>query len=122
MAKNYLVVAASALAILGFGGGVQAAETPAAAPGASSAKVSLSGVDLKTEEGARVALQRIRMAAVRVCNGESDSDSYDLGRPYVYCLHATVAKAVDELGSPMVTALNAPRGRRPVLLAAASHH
>ena len=67
MTINNLAVAVSALAILGFAGGVHAATNPSSSPDSHSANVSLAGVDLGSDDGAKVALQRIRSAARRLC-------------------------------------------------------
>ena len=118
MTINNLVVAVSALAILGFAGGVHAASNPSSNPDSHSAKVSLAGVDLGSDEGAKVALQRIRGAARRVCSEDPNTRDLDLTHPYVDCLNATVDHAVGVLDNPRVTALNAARGERPTVGAA----
>ena len=112
--KN-LAVGVSALAILGFAGGVHAAANPSSNPDSHSAKVSLADVDLGTDDGAKVALQRIRSAARRVCSEDPNIRNVDLTHPYVDCLNATVDHAVGVLGSSRVTALNVAHGRRTVL-------
>jgi UrcA family protein len=116
MTKNNLAVAVSALAILGFAGAHAAPPSSHTEPRA--AKVSLADVDLGSEAGAKVALQRIRNAARRVCSEDPSTRDVDLTYPYVTCLGATVDHAVGVLANPKVTALNAAQERRPVVLAA----
>ena len=118
MTINNLAAAVSALAILGFAGGAHAASNPSSSPDAHSARVSLAGVDLGSDDGAKVALQRIRSAARRVCSEDPGARNVDLTHPYVDCLNATVDHAVDVLASPRVTALNAVHGKPPVVMAA----
>jgi UrcA family protein len=115
---NDLVVAVSALAILGFAGGVHAAPNLSTSPEPHWAKVSLTDVDLGSDEGAKVALQRIRAAARRVCSEDPGIRNLDLTYPYVACLNATVDHAVGVLNSARVTALNVAHGRRATVMAA----
>ena len=80
--------------------------------------MSLAGVDLGSDQGAKVAFQRIQRAARRVCSEDPNTRDLDLTSPYVTCLKATVDHAVSVLDSPRVTALNAaPQGRSTVLAA-----
>jgi UrcA family protein len=117
MTTNKLAVAVSALAIFGFAIGARAAETPSSSP-SSSVKVSIADLDLGHEGGAKVALQRIRDAARRLCSEEPFTRAIDLTHPYVDCLKATVDHAVGVLDSPMVTALNGAHRRPATVLAA----
>ena len=114
MTINKLAVAASILAILGFTSGVRAAATP----DSHRVKVSLAGLDLGSDEGAKAALQRIWSAARRVCSEDPNIRDLDLTHPYVDCLNATVDHAIGVLDSPRVTALNAAHGKPPTLMAA----
>jgi UrcA family protein len=118
---NHLAVAVSALAILGFAGGVHAAPNPSSNSDTHLTKVSLADVDLGSEAGAKVALQRIRNAARRVCSEDPNIRDVDLTSPYVTCLTATVDHAVGVLDNPRVTALNATHGKAPTLMAANRH-
>ncbi|MDB5480086.1 MAG: hypothetical protein JWO83_1139 [Caulobacteraceae bacterium] len=118
MTMNGLAVAVSALAILGLAGGVHAATNPSTSPDPHWAKVSLTDVDLGSDEGAAVALKRIRAAARRVCSEDPSIRDLDLTYPYVACLNATVDHAVGVLDSPRVTALNVAHGRRATVMAA----
>ena len=114
MTTNNLAVAVSALAaILGFAGGVHAASNS----DSHSAKISLADVDLGSDAGAKIALQRIRNAARRVCSEDPNIRDLDLTYPYVTCLKATVDHAVGVLDSPRVTALNAAHGKPPTVAA-----
>jgi UrcA family protein len=116
MTKNSLAVAVSALAILGFATGVRAA-SPSDSP---SIKVSLTGVDLGSQDGAKVALQRISRAAQRVCGEDPTIRTLDLTYPYVTCVNATVDHAVGVLDSPRVTALNAAAHGKALTVVAAN--
>ena len=118
MTMNNLAVAVSALAILGFASGAHAASNPSSNPDLHSAKVSLAGVDLGSDDGFKVALQRNPSAARRVCSEDPNIRDLDLTHPYVDCLNATIDHAVGVLDSPRVTALNAAHGRPPTVLAA----
>ena len=117
MTKNNLAVAVSALAILGFAGGAHAAPL-SPTPEPHAVKVSLADVDLRSDDGAKVALQRIRNAARRVCSEDPSIRNLDLTHPYVDCLKATVDHAVGVLDNPRVTALNAASERLPIVMAA----
>jgi len=113
MTTKTLAVAVSALVILGFAGGAHAASNP----DPHSTKVSLAGVDLGSEEGAKAVLQRIRNAARQVCSEDPNIRDLDLTHPYVDCLNATVDHAVGVLDNPRVTALNAAHGKARTLMA-----
>ena len=117
MTMKNLAVAVSALAILGFAGGAHAAPDPSSNPDAHWTKVSLADVDLGSEDGAKVVLQRIRNAARRLCSEDPNVRDLDLTSPYVACLNATVDHAVGVLDNPRVTALNAAHGKTPTLMA-----
>ena len=117
MTMKKLAVAVSAVAIFGSAG-VRAAPNMSSQSDAHWTKVSLAGVDLGSDQGAKVALQRIQRAARRVCSEDPSTRDVDLTSPYVTCLQATVDHAVSVLGSPRVTALNAARHGRSTVLAA----
>ena len=118
MTFNRLAVAVSAVAILGSATGVKAAPNEWSQPEAHQTKVSLAGVDLESDQGAKVALKRIQGAARRLCSEDPSARSLDLTEPYVTCLKATVDHAVSVLDSPRVTALNAAHQGRSTVLAA----
>ncbi len=64
-----------------------------------STQVSLAGVDVSTADGAKIAKERIRQAARRVCS--QVEDPLDLGRAehYVKCVDATTASTLQQLST-----------------------
>lgn len=68
--------------------------------------VKVSDLNLKTETGAGIALQRIRLAARGFCDS---ADIRDLGRSALVeaCRQDMTDKAVSRLGAPVLTALYA---------------
>ena len=94
-----LIVAGLALTSLGVG-------TSLAAPGADAPSVTLryAALDLTTQEGALRLEQRIRAAAERVC---PSSDGRELERTAQAraCQAHALARAVQQIGSPQLTAL-----------------
>jgi UrcA family protein len=102
-----------ALALAGFGVSAQAAPASASID-APTARVSLTGVDLSSQAGAAIALQRIQRAASAICGGEPSPREMDRTGAYRVCVRQTLNDAVAQLGSPTVSALNdhaaSPRG------------
>jgi UrcA family protein len=79
--------------------------------------VSLAGLDLHSERGAKLALSRIRQAAKDVCGVPVDMGPvWASARPNT-CVIAVVNRAVVTLDNPVVTALNAGGGRSSAQLA-----
>jgi UrcA family protein len=80
---------------------------PTAAPVAAtrSAKVSLADLDLSTPAGARVAYERIRRLAVRLCDDRGDPLSRYHAAAYNACVRETVADAVRQIQAPALAAL-----------------
>ena len=107
-AKSLLLVfiAAEALAL------ASGAQAVSAAPDsfAPAVTVSLSGLDLNADSGARIALGRIRAAADQICGGRPQPA--DLARAAVYrdCMADAVDHAVAATGSAQLAALNASAG------------
>lgn len=86
-------------------------------PDVYSEKVSMAGLDLQTQAGAEIALHRIRAAAHQVC--EVGLDPYFPGvsvrtKP---CTTTAIDRAVAEVDSPVLTALNSDQGRTRAQLA-----
>jgi UrcA family protein len=80
---------------------------PPAAPVAAtrSAKVSLADLDPSTPEGARVAYERIRSVAERLCDDREDPWSRYHAATYNACVRETVADAVRQIQTPALAAL-----------------
>ncbi|HXV00787.1 MAG TPA: UrcA family protein [Caulobacteraceae bacterium] len=77
---------------------------PASDPDTVSVKVSLAGLDMESHAGGAIALRRITGAATIIC-GEARSPM-ELDRAHQACMKATVDRAVQSLGNPIVAALN----------------
>jgi UrcA family protein len=81
-----------------------------------SAKVSITGLDLSTPEGARAARERIRQTARKLCAQVADELDLSLHANYVACVDESVAKAMQQVPPSSIvagaTATSAP-GSRP---------
>ncbi|MFZ0497769.1 MAG: UrcA family protein [Steroidobacteraceae bacterium] len=96
--------------------GVLAAGTLLASPSVASAhapsanglqmNVYYSARDLATEQGTRALYRRIVGAAQEVCPG-SDSLYPDVVNRSKECLQTAIARAVGQIGSPQLAAINA---------------
>ena len=106
IAKTLLT--AAVLVALGFTTSVNAAPANAVADDDSSVSVSIQvgDLDLRSELGAKAALQRIAFAAKGVCGGKPDIRLLAETAAYRACMKATVDRTVTSLGAPLVTALN----------------
>jgi UrcA family protein len=69
------------------------------------AKVSLTGLDLSTPEGAHAAYERIKAIAKTLCFQLSDSRKIDDHALYGECFTETVGDAMQRLHSPTVAAV-----------------
>lgn len=67
-------------------------------------KVSVAGIDTQSSSGARILLQRIEMAAGKVCGGEP-SQVLDQKRIYKPCVHDVTARTVASLNNPRLAAI-----------------
>lgn len=67
-------------------------------------KVSVAGIDTQSTSGASILLQRIEMAAGKVCGGEP-SQVLDRKRVYEPCVHDVTARTVTGLNNPRLAAL-----------------
>jgi UrcA family protein len=82
-----------------------------------SVKVSYGDLNLQSEAGARMMLQRIRHAAKSVCQFNLDYE-WEGTVLYLGCVHDATQHAVAKLHSPLVSAINgADRGKGQVVLA-----
>lgn len=102
MSMKFISTALTAVLALGFAGAHAAS---AHDTGTLSVKMKYADLDLTSETGARVALQRIDRAAKTVCGDLSD-DTFDRFYLWGPCVAHATNRAVAQLGNPMVTALN----------------
>jgi UrcA family protein len=106
----------AALAALSLAASVHA--EPASQPvNADKVSVSISVADLNltSQAGARVALQRVRNAARTICGDEPDNRDQKYAGQFQACVQAVVDRAVATLGAPMVSAAN--KGQTATVLA-----
>lgn len=101
-----MMVAALTAAGLATDVGASPVYTPTSNPGLQAETVSLAGLDLRSEQGAKRALLRIRQAAL--CGVPNAGPIWASSRPNT-CVIAAVNRAVATLDNPTVTALNAGR-------------
>jgi UrcA family protein len=78
---------------------------PAIVAATRSAKVSLADLDLSTPAGARVAYERIKAVAKRLCHDPNDSYSRYHAAAFNACVLEAVADAVRQTQAPAVAAL-----------------
>ena len=84
-----------------------------------SVKVSVAGLDLNSEAGAKIMLKRLHAAAETVCGVAPEFKQIDLRGIYDNCVSQAFGNAVTVLGNPMVTAAaGGRRGERPIVLSA----
>lgn len=105
MLTKTLASALIAISALGFIAG-SAHAGPAADPDALTMKVSVTGIDVRTEAGAQVALQRIKAAARFVCGDDASLHDVDAYQHQRACMKTTVDRAVTTLNSPLVASLS----------------
>jgi len=102
-ARAGLVAAAGCLFVAAMSGtgAALAADATDAVP---SARVNYAGLDLTSEQGARILYERISSAAERVCEnaGSRDLESFFASRA---CKHKAIAEAIAQVGSPRVAAI-----------------
>ena len=94
--------AAALVAVFALTSGVALADQP---PATRTAKVSLTGLDLSTPEGAHAAYERIKATAQHLCFQLSDPAKIDDRVLYNACLIETVADTVRRINAPTVAAL-----------------
>jgi UrcA family protein len=81
-------------------------------PATRVATVSLTGLDLSTPEGARLAYERIKTTVKRLCFQLSDSRKIDDQILYNECLVDTLADTVRRINSPTVASLEKWHAKR----------
>lgn len=110
-----LFAVASACAFLG----ATLAGTPSLAGGEqANMRVSTAGLNLQSDDGAQIALNRIKWAASVFC--EDDGGTKELARKAVArrCRDRMMYLAVSKLDAPLVTARYAQSGLKPPILMA----
>jgi UrcA family protein len=95
-------IGAALLALFALTTGVALADQP---PATRVAKISLNGLDLSTQEGARAAYERIKITAQHLCFQLSDPRKVDDRVLYNACLFETVGDTVRRINAPTVAAL-----------------
>lgn len=105
--KLIAAVSASACLVAGFAPGAAVAQE------VGTMSVAIGGIDLRSESGAKVALNRIRIAADRFC----DDGSRELVRrvEIARCRAAMMYRAVSKLDAPLVTARYEGAGGAPII-------
>lgn len=82
------------------------ARVASGATGALAAeRVDYSDVNLASARGQRTLLRRLDAAARRVCQGQSGRARLEEMRAFQHCVRDSLARAVDAVGDPAVTAL-----------------
>src|SRR6266404_600696 len=76
------------------------------------AKVSLADVDLSTPEGRRVAYDRLRKTARRLCGQIEDMRSLAHQPAYVKCVDEALANALQQVKAPALAAVEKSRPER----------
>jgi UrcA family protein len=102
MIKQTLAV--TLLGILALSGGAASAASPQTDFDQVAVKVSYAGLDINSEEGARILLHRIDRAAGEVCGGPP-SNRQDRLRWYRPCKKEVVQRTVSGINSPTLRAL-----------------
>jgi UrcA family protein len=82
-----------------------------AADAAPSARVNYAGLDLTSEQGARILYQRIASAAERVCENPGTRDLESSFASHE-CKRKAISEAIEQVGNPRVAAILAARGHR----------
>lgn len=67
--------------------------------------VSYGDLDVAHEQGAQALVERIRLAATRVCGGRPDNRDLGAWMRYHSCTHKAADDAVARVGSPLVSAV-----------------
>lgn len=84
-----------------------------------SVKVSMSGLDMKSESGAKVLLQRIQTGSKQACGDRPDMLALDQHATYEACVKSTIDRTVGSLDNPLVTSLNGGPAPKDTTLASA---
>jgi UrcA family protein len=76
--------------------------------------VNYGDLNVETEQGAKILLQRIERAAKKACGGHATFSSYtgSLDHTFEECWTEALARTVKQLGAPVVTRVYAEAARR----------
>ena len=116
--------ALAAFAVVGLIATAQpaAARTSESSDDTASVTVHYADLNLNSEAGAKVMLRRIRNAAEEICGSElSMVEQWSLGRAYPACATPIVDRAVTQLNSPFVTAINSGSHGSSETMVASAH-
>ena len=86
-------------------------------PDVLTVRVPVADLNLASQQGAAVALRRIRRAAGSICGGQPAAAELKRLALYDSCMRSTVSKAVASLDNPLVTAQYAGRALTPAKVA-----
>lgn len=114
MSAKTMPIALAAFVALGFAAGAHAGPNDATV----SVRVQTAGLDLGSERGAGIALNRVRHAADQICGGRPDPRALREMTTYRACLRTTVDTAVASVNAPVLAALNGSQQPAAVLAAA----
>ena len=95
--KTTCFIAAVAATLLTGSAQAQVSDVP-------TVKISMAGLDTKSDSGAHIMLQRITFAAETVC-GPLPSSMLDRQQKYAPCVREVTQRTVSELNIPRLTAL-----------------
>lgn len=76
--------------------------------------VNYGDLNIESEAGAKILLQRLERAAKKACGGQATFSSYtgSLDHTFEQCWTEAIARAVKQLGAPTVTRVYAESARR----------
>jgi len=97
---RFLTSVSLALCAAGGLGGIAAAQPAHGASEVASRTVQVGDLDLRTKAGAKIAAQRIWIAAAYVCGG----DTWPLAFDYFACRADAIDRAAATLNAPQVSA------------------
>lgn len=107
----------TSIALAAFAAAIVATGAQAAPhdPDVITGRVSVADLNLASEPGASIALQRIRATAGSICGDRPMVKDLERVALYDACLRSTVGRAVTSLSNPLVTALYGGAGRPSVM-------
>ncbi len=96
------IVAVGAILAASFGARAASAQSD---DGPRSVAVRYADLDLRNQDGAREMVDRIGDAAARACGEDPEGRLLDRQALYNHCKREAVARAVNQLDAPVVTAM-----------------
>jgi len=97
MLKQLIIASIAIAAVTATAAQAQVSDVP-------TVKISMAGLDTKSDSGAHIMLQRITFAAETVC-GPLPSSMLDRQQKYAPCVREVTQRTVSELNIPRLTAL-----------------